>query len=183
MLLSLPLRRRRTRGRVSRSVRRFNFSPDFAGRLFVTQHLVLDPQDQCGERFLAANQPTDSAARVTDLREGAEPPRNRTENPQIKRWRRGVSGGSHRVTPHRFVRKCGRHEIRSHTLDSANCGQNYGQKITSSRWCAGRLRRCCGSWRRATNPSSSAGSSTPRETCPAGPTVATPCPLSRRACL
>ena len=33
------------------------------------------------------------------------------------------------MTPRRFVRKYGRHGIRSHTLDSANCGQNYGQEI------------------------------------------------------
>ena len=40
MLLSLPLG---------------DFSSDFAVRLFVIQYLVLDPQDQFGERFLAAN--------------------------------------------------------------------------------------------------------------------------------
>jgi len=40
MLLSLPLG---------------DFSSDFAVRLFVIQYLVLDPHDQFGERFLAAN--------------------------------------------------------------------------------------------------------------------------------
>ena len=121
--------------------------------------------------------------RLSEAKDG-EPPRNRTENPQkIKRRRRGVSRGSHRVTPRQFLRKYRRGETRSHALDSANCGQNYGQKITSSRRCADGLRRCCGSWRRATAPSSFAGSSTPQETCPVAPTVATPCPLSRRACL